>query len=420
MTVSTARPFAAGLVAVIAFFLSAASPSRAAEPEPAAPAAAPALPTMTDVRVVGDGNRTRFVADLSGAVDIDVFTLADPYRVVVDLRETHFALDESVGKTGRGLISAFRYGLISPGRSRIVIDLTGPVAVDKSFVLDAAGDEPARLVIDIVPGTREAFLAKAREYRESQAAAASEQQQRTLAPPADPASNKLRVVLDPGHGGIDAGASGNGVLEKTVTLAFAKVLGEKLAATGRYEVAYTRTDDSFVSLGGRVAFARAHNADLFVSIHANSFLGGKVGGAIVYTISDKASDRMAEQVANSENQADVLAGVDIGDSDSDEVKDILIDLTRRETRNFGVVFAENLVRELKGSTRMFKIPHQTASFKVLEAPDVPSALLELGYLSNDTDAKEMISDDWRQKTADSMVRAIDSYFKTKLAQGAEQ
>jgi N-acetylmuramoyl-L-alanine amidase len=374
---------------------------------------------MTDARVVGDGKRTRFIGDLSRAVDMQVFPLADPYRIIIDLRETHFAVPAGAGEAGRGLISAFRYGLISPGRSRIVIDLTEPVDVDKSFVLDAAGAEPARLVVDLVPTTREAFLEKARAFRQSRIAEAGEQSQRVLTDPAASDSGRLKVVLDPGHGGIDAGTSAGGIQEKDVTLGFAKVLGAKLEETGRYDVSYTRTDDSFISLGGRVAFARQKSADLFVSIHANSFFGGKVSGATVYTISDKASDRMAEEVAKSENQADVLAGVDIGEADSDEVKDILIDLTRRETRNFGVVFAQNLVKELKSSTRMFKIPHQTASFKVLEAPDVPSALLELGYLSNAGDAKLMTSDAWRQTTADSVLRAIDSFFKVKLAQNGK-
>jgi N-acetylmuramoyl-L-alanine amidase len=377
--------------------------------------------TVSAARVVGDNERTRFVADVDHTVPITVFTLADPYRVIIDLPEVHFTLGQGVGKGGRGLITAFRYGLISPGKSRIVIDTTGPVKVDKSFMLDAVEGEPARLVVDVVPTTRSAFLSASQDYRAKEDIAVSEAHQRALVPPASAtSSSKLKIVLDPGHGGIDAGTSGpGGTLEKTVTLAFAKVVGKKLQETGLYDVFYTREDDSFVSLGGRVAFARGRNADLFISIHANSFLGSKVSGAIVYTISDKASDKMAEVLAANENQADVLAGVDIADDDSDDVKDILVDLTRRETRDFGVVFARNLVKELKGSTKMFKIPHQTASFKVLEAPDVPSALIELGYLSNKGDEELMKSDDWREKTGDSVVRAVASYFKTKLAARAE-
>jgi N-acetylmuramoyl-L-alanine amidase len=388
---------------------------------PAAAAAQPdTLPGVSDIRVVGDEKRTRFIADLTAPVEAQVFALADPYRVIVDLREVRFPVSDTLGASARGLITAFRYGLISPGRSRIVIDLTKPVSIDKSFVTEATATEPARIVVDMVPASRDAFMAQVRAYRDSQIAALNEQHQRMLTPALDGNGTRLKIVLDPGHGGIDTGAAGNGLVEKNVTLDFARVLGEKLAGTGRYEVAYTRNDDSFISLGGRVSFARAHAADLFISVHANSFLGGTVSGAIVYTISDKASDRMAEEVARSENQADVLAGVDIGEEDSNEVKDILVDLTRRETRNFGVVFAKNLVKELKGATRMFKIPHQTASFKVLEAPDIPSALLEIGYLSNAGDAKLMASDEWRQKTSESVVRAIDGYFTGKLGQKAER
>ena len=213
------------------------------------------------------------------------------------------------------------------------------------------------------------------------------------------------------------GARGRrGTIEKDVTLAFAKVLGAKLEATGLYDIFYTRTDDSFVGLDDRIAVARTHNARLFLSIHANIFRGPSVRGAIVYTVSEDASDKMAEEIAQTENQSDALAGIDIAPGDKDEVKDILLDLTRRETRNFGTVFARNLVTELKASTKMFKIPHQEAGFKVLEAPDVPSALVELGFMSNADDEKLLVSDDWRDKAADSIVRAVASYFKTQLAQ----
>ena len=306
---------------------------------------------------------------------------------MVDLPEVRFALPELAGRTGRGLISAFRYGLISPGKSRIVMDLTGPVLIDKTFVLDPADGQPARLVIDAVPTTRAKFLAAIRAYKQQLASSADTASPDPAAGPAEHGDKPI-IVVDPGHGGIDTGAhGGGGVLEKDVTLAFGKTLGRLLEATGRYRVIFTRQDDSYISLGERVAIARRNNADLFVSIHANSFPGGSVRGAIVYTVSDKASDKMAAALADTENQSDVLAGIDVNAADSDYVKSILIDLTRRETRNFGVVFARNLVKELGKTTRLFKVPHQEASFKVLEAPDVPSALIELGYLTNPNDAR---------------------------------
>ncbi len=369
---------------------------------------------MLGARIVGDNNRVQFVADLSEKVDSTVFTLADPYRIVVDLPEVRFALPQLAGTTGRGLISAFRYGLISPGKSRIVMDLTGPALIDKTFVIAPTDGQPARLVIDAVPTTRTKFLAATRAYKERQTAAADETANRVLAPSEH--GDLPVIVIDPGHGGIDAGAhGGGGVLEKDVTLAFGKTLGAELTATGRYHVIYTRQDDSYVSLGDRVAIARNNNADLFISIHANSFPGGGVRGAIVYTASDKASDKMAATLAATENQSDALAGIDVGAADSNDVRNILIDLTRRETRNFGVVFAHNLIKELGKTTRLFKVPHQEAAFKVLEAPDVPSALVELGYLSNPNDAKLMVTKAWQEKTASSIVAAVDDYFRTRIA-----
>ena len=328
-----------------------------------------------------------------------------------------FALPELAGATGRGLISAFRYGLISPGKSRIVMDLTGPALIDKTFVVDPADGQPARLVIDAVPTTRRQVPGR---HPRLQGAAARQSPRVNAdtgfsAAPGDH-GDKPVIVVDPGHGGIDTGAhGGGGVLEKDVTLAFGKTLGKLLEATGRYRVIYTRDDDSYISLGDRVAIARRNNADLFVSIHANSFPGGSVRGAIVYTASDKASDKMAAALANTENESDALAGVDVNAADSNDVMSILNDLTLRETRNFGVVFARNLVKELGKTTRLFKVPHQEAAFKVLESPDVPSALVELGYLTNPNDAKLMVTEAWQDKTAASIVKAIDDYFRTRVA-----
>jgi len=376
---------------------------------------------MVDARIVGDLHRTRFVADLSDSIEVDIFTLADPYRVVLDLPEIGFVLPEGIGATGRGMVSAFRYGKISPGKSRIVLDVSGPVKVDKSYILASAVGQPARLVVDVVPTTRSEFLAASREYRDAEGAEASAKRNRGLVPRSDNKRERLLIVVDPGHGGIDSGATGStGVLEKHITLEFAQLLGEALEKTGQYEVQFTRQDDSFVALGKRVAMARSYEAQLFVSIHANSFSSRRVRGTVIFTVSDEASDKMAAEIAASENQSDILAGLDIEEFDSPEVMDILIDLTRRETRNFGIVFANNLVKELSATTTMFKKPHQQAGFKVLEAPDVPSAMIELGYLSNSSDEKQLLSSEWRKKAAKAIVRAIDSYFNTEFVQKAER
>lgn len=366
-----------------------------------------------EARVVGDEARTRFVMDLTGPSVVSVFTLDEPYRVVVDLPEVHFDLPADVGKSGKGLVSAFRYGLISAGKSRIVLDATGPVAVDKAFVLPAEGDQPARLVVDLVKSNRSAFLDTLRISRERDRAA-KEHEREALPGPA-PNDGKLRIVLDPGHGGIDSGAiAKSGVLEKAIVLAFAQTLKAKLEENSRYEVLLTRSDDSFVPLRGRVQFARSKHADLFISIHADSFTGSDVRGATVYTLSERASDQMAASIAESENKSDILAGVDVPE-DTNEVSDILIDLARRETKNFAVIFARNVVKELKPAVRLFKRAHQQAGFMVLKAPDVPSALVELGYLSNPDDEKLLTSPEWRDKTAIAIARAIDLYFRNRVA-----
>lgn len=374
-------------------------------------------PLIFDARIVGDEARTRFVADMTGAIDVSVFTLSDPYRVIVDIPEVRFGLGGDAGVEGRGLFTAFRYGQISPGKSRIVLDLSGPVKVDKAFVIPPADNQPARLVIDVVGTSREAFLEVERAYRDARNLEESAKRDRAIVAPPPVDSGKFNVVLDPGHGGIDTGAKGrDGAVEKVITLEFAEILGRKLEATGRYNVFFTRTDDRFVALGDRVAIARSHGADLFVSIHANSFRGRSIRGTIVYTISDGASDALASEIAASENQADALAGLDIAAENSDEVLDILFDLTRRETRNFEMVFAQNLVKELRQTTGMFKVPHQKAGFKVLTAHDFPSAMIELGFVSNPEDEKLLLSDEWRQKMAASVTRAVDAYFEKQLAQ----
>ncbi len=286
--------------------------------------------------------------------------------------------------------------------------------IDKSFTLDPADSQPARLVIDAVPTDRATFLAQTRAYEEQQL---KDMAKESLPPaPVTRQFGRRIICVDPGHGGIDPGARGVGdILEKNITLAFAKVLGGLLTATGRYQVIYTRQDDSYISLGDRVAVARRNDADLFVSIHANWYPSPSISGTTVYTVSDKASDKMAAALANSENQSDVLAGVDTAAADSDQVKNILIDLTRRETQNFGVVFARNLVKELGKTDHMFKAPHKEASFRVLEAPDIPSVLIELGYLTNPIDAKHVVEPSWQKKTAELMVKAIDDYFQARDA-----
>lgn len=375
--------------------------------------AADSFPVATDLRLGGDSTQTRFILDLDRKIDVHVFTLADPYRVVIDIPQVTFQLPANVGDGGKGLIKAFRFGLVMPGGSRMVFDLTRPARVDKGFVMDAAAGAPARLVLDLVATDRDSFL---------RTMAQEEKIARSEAPPVPPppaASSDPRplVVLDPGHGGIDTGTRApNGECEKDIVLAFAKNLRDHLEKSGKYRVLMTRADDTFVALPDRVQIARQAGAALFVSIHAD-FLPRKEGdaeGATVYTLSDRPSDPQAARVAAEENRADVIAGVNLKD-EPDDVAGILLDLAQRETKTFSMQFAHKLVGDLKSATHLNKEPVRSAGFRVLRAPDVPSVLIELGYVSNKDDLQALNSDSWRDRTADSITTAVNEYFATHLA-----
>jgi N-acetylmuramoyl-L-alanine amidase len=377
--------------------------SAMAAEQPAAAPASDSFPVATDIRLGGDEAQTRLVMDLSRKIDLRVFTLADPYRVVLDVPQVTFQLPPKTGDGGRGLIKAFRFGLVMPGGSRMVFDLAKPARVDKAFVIDAAEGAPARLVLDLVPTDRDTFLHTIAADAEV-----------PHPPQADSADPRPLVVLDPGHGGIDTGTKGpNGDCEKDIVLDFAKRLRERIEKSGKYRVLMTRTDDTFVPLAERVQIARNAGAALFVSIHADSLphKEGDAQGATVYTLSETASDPQAAQLAEEENRSDVIAGVDLKQEPAD-VAGILIDLAQRETKTFSVQFAHKLVGEMKDATRLHKDPIKSAGFRVLRAPDVPSVLVELGYVSNKQDLQSLLSDAWRDHTADSIASAIDGYFSS--------
>ncbi|WP_103223641.1 N-acetylmuramoyl-L-alanine amidase [Roseibium marinum] len=374
-------------------------------------------PVVTGARVAGDEGRTRFVLDMNTQVTPIISGLANPYRLILDLPEVSFSIPQESGETGRGLISDWRFGLFALGKSRIVMDLTGPVSVDKTFFLPAVDDQPARLVVDLVrssPQDFAAFVETSRSVRPADSEKAASKSDRLTAPKN---GHKPLVVLDPGHGGIDNGAtSAGGTLEKAIVLEFAKLLKEKLEASGLYNVRLTREDDTFIPLGRRVEIGHELAADLFISIHADSVRRGRklARGSTVYTLSDKASDQLSAEIAESENMSDVIAGVDL-ESGPAEVTDILLDLARRETRSFSVYFARTLVSELKSAVRLINNPHRSAGFRVLKAHDVPSVLVELGYLSNEHDEKLLISDEWRERMASAVTEAIHGFFRPRLA-----
>jgi N-acetylmuramoyl-L-alanine amidase len=371
------------------------------------------LPVATDARLGGDEARTRFVLDLTKRVEVSAFTLADPYRVVLDLPQVMFQLPAKVGETGRGLVKAFRFGLVMPGGSRIVLDATAPVRVEKAFVIDPVDSQPARLVLDLVAIDRDGFLrniALENRPRRSEPPAKIDRDARD----ADP---RPLVVLDPGHGGLDSGTvAPTGDTEKTIVLEFTQQLRDKLEKSGKYRVAMTRTDDRFVPLADRVQLARSRQAALFLSIHADALphRDSEARGASIYTLSETASDAEAARLAEAENRADVIAGVDLS-AEPNDVADILIDLAQRETKAFSANLAHALAKELKATSRLHKHPLKSAGFRVLKAPDVPSVLIELGYVSSSQDLKYLLSDAWRSRAIDSIAQAITTFFATRLA-----
>jgi N-acetylmuramoyl-L-alanine amidase len=378
----------------------------------------------TDARLAGDAKQTRFVLDLDKTIQYRAFALGDPYRVVVDIPQVDFRLPAGAGTTGRGLVKAFRYGLVMPGGSRIVFDLTGPAKIASAYVLDAANGQPSRLVLEIEEVDRAAFnQATAAESKPGLRPAiaavnpAAPTDTAAAPKPTSPPDPRPVVVIDPGHGGLDNGTrSGGEVMEKDLVLGFALALRDRVEKSGKYRVVMTRSDDTFIPLNDRVKIARNQSAALFVSIHADALprREGDAQGATIYTLSDKASDTEAERLAEAENKADAIGGVNLTEEPTD-VADILIDLAQRETRTFSNRFARLLMGEMKNTVRMHKHPLKSAGFRVLKAPDVPSVLVELGYVSNKGDLEHLVSENWRSKTVGSMAQAIDVFLAKRLA-----
>jgi N-acetylmuramoyl-L-alanine amidase len=373
---------------------------------------AAAKPAATGVRFGMQDDATRFVVELSAAVGFHIFTLPDPYRVVIDMSEVAWRLPSETADTGNGIVSGFRYGLFRPGTTRIVLDVTKPVRVKRSFLLPPSGKQGHRFVLDLEPVTTATFDGEARlvaiatpEFRPDIS---------VVKPPAPagaaPHVGRRVVVIDPGHGGVDPGAIGSGgTREKAVALAAALEIKEHLEATGRYKAVLTRDRDTFVRLRDRVALAREAGADLFISIHADSIGSSKVKGASVYTLDHDASDKEAAKLAAKENKADIIAGVNLA-HENPELTDILIDLSQSWSMNEGARFANMLIGELRRATSTLQRSHRFAGFAVLKAPDVPSVLLEMGYLSNPTEEKNLKSKAHRRKIAAAVVKAVDSYF----------
>jgi N-acetylmuramoyl-L-alanine amidase len=390
------------------------------------PAAAESIASRLSLSTGAD--RARIVLELSQRAEHRVFVLADPYRVVLDLSQVTFRWVEPPPSPVAGPVAGFRHGTFQPGVSRLVVDLRQPMRVVQTSVIEPGQGQGWRLALDLVPTTRDAFLqAVAAPAPALPSAAAQAPGGRPSAASPRPgqvgpgqdgqmprrADGRRTVVIDPGHGGVDPGTIGvGGVYEKVLTLEIARDLKRVLEASGRYHVVLTRNNDSFIRLRDRIAIARDARAEVFLSLHADALADPSFRGMTVYTLSDKASDAESEALAQRENKADLIAGVDLTD-ESPEVASILIDLAQRETMNLSARLAGTLVQELSREASMLRKGHRFAGFAVLKAPDVPSALVELGYLSNRQDAQLLTQTQHRRKLGQAMLRALDQFFKAR-------
>ena len=367
------------------------------------------FPVATDAKLEQSGDIVRLTMALSRPVEVSASVLAGPDRVVIDMPSINFQVQPAAARKSAGVVGAYRFGLFTADKARIIIDLVQPAVVVRAESRPVRGGF-GELVIELRRATRAEFqMAVAATMRDPEAAPA-------VPVPAKPAGEtRQTIVIDPGHGGIDPGAVVASIAEKAVVLAFGAKLKEQLEASGRYRVLMTRDDDRFVPLAERVGIARAAGADLFISIHADSLAQAQeVRGATVYMGSERATDAEAARLAAKENQADSVAGLETNE-DTQDVAGILMDLAKRETRTFSAIFARNLVEKLGGSVKMHKVPLRSAGFRVLSAPDVPSVLIELGYMSSPKDAELLNSPQWRAQAVGAVATAVEGYFVSARA-----
>ena len=400
-----------------------------------------ARPIAADFRFHDHGHFTRIVLEITESIGFSIFQLAAPNRIVVDLPEIDWELPSKLGLNQSGVLHRMRYGLFKPGQSRLVIDLSKPAGVMTAFILESSDGKYWRVVIDLVHQEQALFSDKVgtsnrlivnrlsspdienlNEVRGSKiqkvpAQGNNIEKLQTAIPqpkPSDKVQEKKKklpvIAIDAGHGGIDPGAIGiSGVKEKDITLAVARQLRKHLLKTGQYKVVMTRSRDVSLGLRQRIAIARRASADIFVSLHADSIHKKNIKGLSVYTLSENASDKEAEKLAEKENKADLLIGMDLS-HESRDVQNILIDLAQRESMNLAALLAEKLISQLKVQVTLLRNTHRFAGFAVLKAPDVPSVLLEMGYLSNRQEERLLRQFSYREKLVVAIGRSLDGYF----------
>jgi len=386
---------------------------------------------INNVRFGVHPDKVRMVIEVNEVTDFRAFTLSSPNRLVIDL-PTFSWQSQNIERPENAMINDIRQGKLNNNISRIVFDLQKPAIVKSAFLLPKTKGQPNRIVVDYQNVSSATFEQKkdiihgTLTVKNTTNSQITKHTQNTSSANVPPPPNKHRpvitqqtqpkplIVIDPGHGGQDPGAQANAKLyEKTIVLALAKELKKQLLQSGKYRVALTREKDVYIRLKDRVKFAREHNADLFISIHADSIHKKKVRGTSIYTISKKASDAQTAKLAEKENQSDLIAGLDLNIED-EQVAFILGDFLINDTMNHSKFFANTLVEALKSSNiRMLENPHRYAGFAVLKAPEIPSVLIEAGFMSNPQEAKLLNQPHHRQKIAKSIVTGINQYFNAR-------
>lgn len=348
----------------------------------------------------------RIVVHMDKKSDFQIFTLENPYRLVVDWEDTNMEKDLLSKMPVQILfIKDIRIGNPFPNKTRLVLETKSAITFKDGFFLSPSEREKSwRFVVDV-----------------SSSKTSKPPQQTVLfpikktPPPEQNYTQKMTkplIVIDPGHGGEDPGAiSYTGRYEKNLTLQMAKEIKKSIESTGKYRVVLSRKTDKALALRNRIAFAHENKAALFISIHADSAKNKKARGLSVYTISEKASDKEAQMLAESENKADIILGINLN-NEAPEVSNILIDLAKRDTMEKSSHFANILVDKMGKRVTLVKGAHRFAGFVVLKSPNIPSVLLEIGYLSNKEEEKLLATSVYRAKLTKSIVEAIDSYFNT--------
>jgi N-acetylmuramoyl-L-alanine amidase len=334
---------------------------------------------------------------LTDMVKPKIYVLERPDRLVIDTPTVQWKIKNPLGGYGGTLVKKVRFAQFNDSLSRLVFDLDGPVEIKETQqFIDRKSEQPIIMV----------SLLDKRSVKVKRTSG--------LPPPKSKPSrenDRPLIVIDAGHGDKDPGAIGpNGTMEKRVTLRYARALRDALLKTGRYRVKLTRDDDVFIMLRERVRMARDAKGDLFISLHADSAPDHYARGLSVYTLSEKASDEESQKLAERENKSDIIAGLSFEDK-SPDVADILIDLAQRETRNKSAKLAAALVKELGRKVQLLENAQRFAGFAVLKAPDIPSVLVETGFLSNPREEQLLNTVEYQRKVIQGIVNGIDSYFR---------